>query len=133
MLVFSDMVLFPMSPATGVNARLVTSLRDALHFSQGEVWDACPTLLIWAAMLGGIASSSTPHRSWYVNFLQEQSLLLSVSWEILEDVMSTYLWWDYVCSGPGEKLWREACSCAGQSVVKYKVAYQQEDQTASPL
>ena len=109
-LIYSDMVLFALPPAAGVKPRLANKLRRALDCCTMQLcWDSHSHLLLWAVVLGGIASWSTPNRLWFVSQVQALSTRLAFDcWESCKNILSTYLWWDPVCDQPAIKLWEES-------------------------
>ncbi|OCT45944.1 hypothetical protein CLCR_00372 [Cladophialophora carrionii] len=85
MLIFSDMVLFPMPSCTRIKPRLAAELRRVFETleSQGnpevmhEARCACSSpriadLILWALTLGGIAASFTDDRSWFEGRLRRR-------------------------------------------------------------
>lgn len=108
-LIFSDLVLFPLPPATGVRVRLCDELRRTISEESLEGWwECCPGTLTWVLVLGGLGSLSTPHRSWYTTQLRTTSKRLGLtSWEQFGNVVGCYLWWDYVCDSLAMKLWHD--------------------------
>ena len=59
--------------------------------------------------MGGIASWSTPIRLWFVAHLYTLSTNLGFDcWESSKSVLSSYLWWDYVCDQPAIELYQES-------------------------
>ncbi|ETI26962.1 hypothetical protein G647_10061 [Cladophialophora carrionii CBS 160.54] len=85
MLIFSDMVLFPMPSCTRIKPRLAAELRRVFETfeNQGnlevthEARCACSSpriagLILWALTLGGIAASFTDDRSWFERRLRRR-------------------------------------------------------------
>lgn len=59
--------------------------------------------------MGGIATSSTSHRPWYASRLHTLSTKLRIyDWELIKKILSSFLWWDYICDEPAKKLWHES-------------------------
>jgi hypothetical protein len=59
--------------------------------------------------MGGIAASSTFYRSWYASRLHKLSTELEIyDWELVKKILSSFLWWNYVCDEPAKKLWHES-------------------------
>jgi hypothetical protein len=109
-LIYSDMVLFPLPPASAIKPKLADMLRRALDCcTLQSCWGWHPSLMLWAIVLGGIAASSTSHRHWYASRLYTLSTELGLySWELTKEILSSFLWWDYVCDQPAKKLWHES-------------------------
>ncbi|KIX10181.1 uncharacterized protein Z518_01262 [Rhinocladiella mackenziei CBS 650.93] len=116
LLIFSNMALFPLPIESGVADRLLGMLRENLlnvPIIEGDnVWSEYPALLTWIVVLGGVASTSTSQRPWYVNYLGNIiSSGYTLDWRSLEeDILSKFIWWPYICSQLGESIWTEACS-----------------------
>ena len=115
-LIFSNMALFPLPMESGVAERLVTMLRETLSnipcLEDDNVWLRYSGVLTWVVLLGGISSTSTSARLWYVSYLGNIiPTVYTLRWRILEDeVLSTFIWWRHVCDQLGESIWMEACS-----------------------
>jgi hypothetical protein len=111
-LIYSDMVLFPLPPQAGVKPKLADMLRRALDCcTMQSCWGSHPRLLLWTVVVGGIAASSTSHRPWYASRLHKLSAKLEIyDWESIKKILSSFLWWDYVCDEPAEKLWHESAN-----------------------
>lgn len=109
-LIYSDMVLFPLPPASTIKPRLAEILRRALDCcTLQSCWGLHPSLMLWAVVLGGIAASSIPYRYWYTRRLYSLSTELGLHcWEAAKQTLSSFLWWDYVCDPPAKKLWYES-------------------------
>lgn len=109
-LIYSDMVLFPLPPQAGVKPKLADMLRRALDCCTIQsCWGSHPRLLLWTVVVGGIAASSTSHRPWYASRLHKLSTKLEIyDWELIKKILSSFLWWDYICDEPAKKLWHES-------------------------
>lgn len=108
--IFSDMVLFPLSPATGIKPRLAAELRRCLRYSIHDIEDDDPTTdaFLWSLTLGGIAAAFTRHRGWYVEQLAESyGHVLREPNDMLQR-MGRFLWWGDVCDQPAKLLWTQA-------------------------
>lgn len=117
-LIFSDMVLFPLPPATAVKPRLAVQLRRALGPFSVESWrNEHLHILLWAVVMGGIASWDTRNRLWYAFRLHDLSARLGlVTWESCKYILSTCLWWEHVCSPAAIVFWNESRMSRGESV-----------------
>ncbi len=108
--IFSDMVLFPLDPATRVKPRLSAELRRSLKSPILDIEEYGPpsSIFLWILTLGGIAAAFTRHRGWYVEALAEYyGHLLSNHISLIKRV-SAFLWWADVCDQPAKLLWTQA-------------------------
>lgn len=108
--IFSDMVLFPLSPATGIKPRLAAELRRCLRYPIPDVENYGPPtdVFLWILTLGGIAAAFTRHRGWYIEQLAEgYGRMVCESDDMLER-MGRFLWWSDVCDQPARLLWTQA-------------------------
>ncbi|KIX06546.1 uncharacterized protein Z518_04522 [Rhinocladiella mackenziei CBS 650.93] len=108
-LIFSDMVLFPLPEAQQVKQRLAPMLRQTLEACRFlQSWELNAQVLVWALVLGGIATSFSNGQVWFIDqLLQQLSALQVLEWSTLESICSKFLWWKPVCSEPGQRLWKE--------------------------
>lgn len=108
-LVYSDMVLWPMPPGSGVKPRLVRKIREILEqpIVQHD-WHLHGDLLLWIALMSGIASTFTPDRLFYVQQLRQHALSHAYTFVQFKNLMKLHLWWDHVIEEPAERLWLEA-------------------------
>jgi hypothetical protein len=108
--IFSDMVLFPLSPATGIKPRLAAELRRCLKSPVLDIEDYGPpsSIFLWVLTLGGIAASFTRHRGWYVEKIAEHYGHLLCDLPTMVGRMSAFLWWKDVCDEPAKLLWTQA-------------------------
>lgn len=123
-LIYSDMVLFPLPASAGVKPRLASAMREAIErFETVSINDdlirstlfspGASNVLLWALMLGGLASIFTKHNVWYTRTLARHLSMSprELDWPAFKDVMSSFLWWDYIFEEPGARLWWEARLC----------------------
>jgi hypothetical protein len=108
-LIYSIAVTFPLPPMTGIYDKLTARLKSVLEESKLDLcWKLYPKTLLWVLTLGGIASSVTVHRSWYVQTLAAISAALDISrWDDVAEEMGRYLWLERACDAGGRKLWLE--------------------------
>lgn len=115
-LIYSDFMIFPSAEVRQGRQRLAAYLRDCLlrwFDMQDEMLSTQAVfqdLLLWFLVLGGVASSNTTLRGWYVRQLFEQLLIRSITWDMLETTLYSFLYWDYVFTTPVTNLWVEARS-----------------------
>ena len=117
-LIYSDVVLFPLPPTTGVRPRLAEQLRSAVEQfekiepagSAQEYYGHDHNLLVmWALTLGALASLNTPEKVYFVEKLRGyvDRVPYVSEWRAFSDILGTYLWWDYIFEEPGQSLWME--------------------------
>jgi len=126
-LIYSDLVLFPLAEIS-VKARLAYDLRKALgllftdHRLQTRLENELFTwsftmirrgeedLVTWCIAMGAMASYETVHQEWYVErlaqSLREDWRLLD--WVLFQNLMSHFLWWDYVLQLRCWDIWNDA-------------------------
>lgn len=112
LLIFSNMVLFPLPTESGVAEMLVGSLRERLLESQALeshvcMWSQHADFLTWIVVLGSMAATATSHSHWYTQCLAD--IILGdcpQEWHHLENTtLSRYAWWNYTCSSLGHGIW----------------------------
>ncbi|KAK5063122.1 hypothetical protein LTR84_005198 [Exophiala bonariae] len=131
--IFSDFVFFPTSEARNGRQLLATTLKEHLvlgfrlysfQMSQSTTFEH---LIIWSLTLGGAASSSTSNREWYVQRLFERIFAQHVTWDGLQTILQTFLYYDYVLDKSTTNLWVEvfqslqAESTAGPSILNIEL------------
>lgn len=106
-LIYSAAVTFPLPPTTGIYDKLTARLKSVLEESKLDLcWTLYPKTLLWVLTLGGIASSVTAHRCWYVQNLAAISAALNISrWDEVAEEVEQYLWLERACDAGGRKLW----------------------------
>ncbi|RMZ92250.1 hypothetical protein DV736_g544, partial [Chaetothyriales sp. CBS 134916] len=108
-LIYNDIVIFPCPEVQRVKIRAGGMLREALeyHFEQFDFRQHARVLL-WATVLGSIATSFTPGQPWFLRRLQWQAWELGINdWPSLQSLCSKFLWWRPVCDEPGLRIWNE--------------------------
>jgi hypothetical protein len=120
-LIYSDIVLFPLPPTTKVRPRLAGDLRSAVdryeqlegartsHNYLAHSTGDQSLLLIWALMLGGLATLHTLEHGYFIGKLRDHIRMLPYAnnWPAFSDLLNTYLWWDYIFKEPASMLWIE--------------------------
>ena len=109
-LIYSNIVIFPLPPASGVDSMLAFRLRETLDC---VVFSSCSKLhlpfLLWAITLGGISSSLSSKRGYFLHRFTEVSTKLGlVQWDPIQERLSSFLWLDFVCEKEGVAFWLEA-------------------------
>ncbi len=109
LLIYMDMVLYPIPPHARVKPRLAHSLLPLLLALSDETWtNDLHDFLVWAALMGAMGARYIPERILYIELLASKTEESSLrTWEALHDCMRRYLWWDFVCEEPGRKVWDE--------------------------
>lgn len=120
-LIFSDLVLFALSPASDSRLRLLTQLRESL---QCTPWSACQNndevqLRLWALMMLGIGSVTRDVLDEYAvaelaKAEYSPALAMFEKPEVCEEMMRRFLWWDFVLLKPGTDVWMAAFTRRGQ-------------------
>jgi hypothetical protein len=112
-LIFSDLVFFPTSEARNGRQLLATTLKEHLilgfklysfQLSQSTTFEHP---ILWSLVLGGAASSSTNNREWYVQQLFDRIFAQNVTWDGLQAILQTFLYYDYVLEKSTTNLWVE--------------------------
>ncbi len=120
-LIFSDMVLFPLPATTGARPRLAGELRLAMDdFEKFQIEPAIQDyygheirdhdlLVMWTLILGGLASLSTTDTPYFVQKLRQyvERMPYVSEWQAFSEIMTSYLWWDYMFEEPASGLWME--------------------------
>lgn len=111
--IFSDFVFFPTAEARNGRQLLATTLKEhlvfgfkryAFQFSQSTTFDH---LILWSLVLGGAASSSTSNRQWYVRQTFDHVFAQRITWDGLQSILRTFLYYDYVLDRSTTNLWVE--------------------------
>jgi hypothetical protein len=115
LLVYNNMVVYPMPPISGVQARLTKSLRAALDCllrmdSSMAVYHS--SWLVWSIMLGGISGESNEDQDWFRDIF---CILLEANpglheWQSLSDLLFSFLWSEYVLDEEAFDFWLECTS-----------------------
>ncbi|KAJ5631841.1 uncharacterized protein N7484_011941 [Penicillium longicatenatum] len=110
-LIFGVGVIFPIpqqnSPLQGLAKRLCTAI---LQPTAAVLWSHPSTRvpLIWILILGGIAASGSPDRSFFVSSLADIVRRNNVrSWTEIRLSLDKMLWHEGACEKAGRKLWCE--------------------------
>ncbi|RMZ77562.1 hypothetical protein DV737_g4294, partial [Chaetothyriales sp. CBS 132003] len=110
-LVFSNLLIFPVSISAGVAAYLASSLRDLYEHNQVRIFE--PEFEAWILAMGYIASWGTNDRLWFLVRLKRMIDSLSrsrgeePSLEAWLDIMRGFLWWEHVCVVPLSEAWAD--------------------------
>ena len=109
-LIFSDMVLYPTPYSTGVKPRLAQQLDEIMRGPEIRNLpdlDTYEHLLVWACVLGAIASTFLP--AYRQSFLDRLRSLLSGqdSVEDLTEILEGFMWYAPVCDPPMLLVWKD--------------------------
>ncbi|KIW11764.1 hypothetical protein PV08_09036 [Exophiala spinifera] len=113
LLIYSNMVLFPLPPSSGVGTQLAMALKALLiEESQTHVFARDTTelkLLLWAVVLGGISDGSDVDRSWFQDQYRRVASDIGIgSWQQLETQLTSFLWLDFVLNKEAVGFWAES-------------------------
>ncbi|KAK5045752.1 hypothetical protein LTR84_008844 [Exophiala bonariae] len=113
LLIYSNMIVFPLPPSSGVGSRYVTALKTlVVEESQKHLFPRKSSdfrLLLWAVVLGGISDGSDVHRSWFLRqYCWVASDIGVVSWQQLETHLTSFLWLDFVLNKEAVGFWAES-------------------------
>jgi len=108
-IIFSAAVTFALPPHSGIFRTLASRLKTIMEESKFDpCWQLCPKTLVWMLVLGGISSTGTADRGWYVQNLAAVTAALNLSeWEDVEEELKAYLWMSSACAPGGLALWEE--------------------------
>ena len=117
LLVYNNLVLYPLHPATGLADKLAHQLRMMLELSQRlcpeVLWKLHPKVLLWMLVLGGISIESSTlkeDKDWYRNeiaMLIKQLFGPNPSFEATETCLCEFLWLDWILSDEYRKFFAE--------------------------
>ncbi|KIW66361.1 hypothetical protein PV04_05697 [Phialophora macrospora] len=117
-LIYANLVIFPSGSRDQPRHGLAELLHEQLCLYHQQSHDQGSTqasesstidsLVLWAVVLGGIASSGIAIRSWFAARLGMYMTNQRLVWGELDRTLHTLLYWDYVMAGPTEDLWNEA-------------------------
>jgi hypothetical protein len=108
-LTYSNIVIFPLPPASGVHTNLVFRLKQLLSLTTLSCPKAHLHVMLWAITLGGISTSSSSERVWFLSKFAEVSTKLGLyQWSRIQECLSSFLWLDFICEKEGVQLWLEA-------------------------
>jgi hypothetical protein len=114
-LIYNDMVIFPIPAVQGQKRRQASQLRQVIEeILLLQAWKSHQKLVVWALVLGAIASTHTTDRDWYIRHLLQETVFMQCNQEeALERLCSHFLWWQPVCGKPLHIIWQEMVSMIG--------------------
>ncbi|KIW17127.1 hypothetical protein PV08_04318 [Exophiala spinifera] len=147
LMIYMDMVLWPLPWAVGVKPRLAGELRNILpHITGAPPYDFSPVehsplgyLGIYYLLMGGIAATYTSYRSWYATQFFQHVHPIFQTWEDFKDVIKRFLWWDYVMEPPAFAFWTESFaaglpkSVTGPEILTADLPVRQKEPCLDPL
>ncbi|KAI9822667.1 MAG: hypothetical protein M1827_000386 [Pycnora praestabilis] len=109
MLIYSIAVIYPVPPFAGVREKLVQRLQPALRLSDLiSHWGRLSGALTWVLVMGGIAASGMPERTWFTETLASLSAAVGIDgWEDVKDILTSFIWLESACELGGRVLWVE--------------------------
>lgn len=119
LLVYNNLVLYPLHPVCGLADRLARQLKVTLESTQRfcpGLWTLHPNLLLWMLLLGGISIESMEMRTekaWFRTELHQLVLKMFGSKPSFQDVetsLGDFLWLGWILNDEGEKCYSEAAS-----------------------
>jgi hypothetical protein len=115
-LIFHDVVIYPLVETSDIKPRLASRLRISLTryslLPPNSISQISPTwcvrgAMIWATMLGCIASMFSSDRGWFVTNLQQLAEDLGLRmFPDVKDLMETYMWFENI-DEPALGAWTE--------------------------
>ena len=114
-LIYNNLVLYPLPPVSGVDTRLALSLKSELEIAledQPSIWKLYPKLLLWGFMLGGISDNKDSEREWFKEHFRKlttSTFAVFRQWSQIERCLTSYLWLDSVLNEEAIKFWEESC------------------------
>lgn len=115
LLIYNNLVVYPMPPISTVDARLTRSLRVALDrffVVNCSTTAYRSTWLVWALILGGISDENDELRDWYrghfCRLLEVQPKLHE--WENLANLLSSFLWCGFILDEEAQNFWSQCLS-----------------------
>jgi hypothetical protein len=102
-------VTFPVPRSTYARRLLLPQMKESIgkiHLAARE--QALGELLLWCVVVGGIAASGQPERTWFATQLFNVSTSLDLTkWSDAKVVLRKFAWLDSACSRGGAAFWNE--------------------------
>jgi hypothetical protein len=108
-MLYSAAVLFPSPPSKGTLPKIASLLKTVIEdFRFESCFDGGGKLLVWALLLGGIASDGMLERVWFLRRLKPLLAMEGiVEWSLLIDMVRKFLWMDSACEDGALGVWEE--------------------------
>ncbi|KAK6441019.1 hypothetical protein LTR95_002751 [Oleoguttula sp. CCFEE 5521] len=111
-IIYSNAVLLGLPPHTGWHEQLTSRVRLLLSlFMLDSLIDEAWPLLVWSAMVAGMAAYRSPHRQFFEHYLRDQlSLRQELDWQFVRKHVKTFIWSDSACEHGAAVLWDRVSS-----------------------
>jgi hypothetical protein len=108
-ILYSTAVLFPSPPSKRTLPRIASMMKTTIEdFKLETCFEGGGKLLVWALLLGGIASEGTLERVWFLRRLKPLLAMEGiVQWRLLTDLVDRFLWMDSACEDGALGVWEE--------------------------
>jgi hypothetical protein len=109
-LIYGIAVIFPVSNAYSLLQDLTRRLKASLLYFNPESYEPeISRVHLWMLILGGIAASDGPERTWFVIQLEILAIKCHIyDWAAVEEILRSFLWLESACGVAGRILWIEA-------------------------
>ncbi len=108
LLIYSDIVLFVTPVQSGIRGRLATELLQCLTLATEKDYLSCNNFFAWAAMLGGIAAStsgSARYREAYIGLIKHYcGPFLGCRVHAIIERCTQFVWWSVVMDQPARAM-----------------------------
>lgn len=113
LLIFNNLVIYPLPPFTGIDTRFARILKDEILSATTQHPDLKHQhvdVLLWALVLGGISDCHDLQRGWYLKEVREilQTLPHLRRWANMEKLLDSFLWFNFVLNEEAIRFWIEA-------------------------
>ena len=110
LLIYNNLVIYPMSRASGVETRLAQQLKATFYSGlQSEILDVTSytDLLVWSIVLGGISTEDAEDRSWFQTQYCDITRIGGrlPDWYCTVELLSSFIWLDFVLHEEAKKFW----------------------------
>lgn len=105
--IYSELVFFPLYGVFAGRRRLAAEMRAVLtRYTKRQKKNI--ELLMWAIIMGALASENTSNRNWYLQQINKVDSTKNLEWNELTVSLTRYLWWDRLFERHTRDLWDEA-------------------------
>lgn len=108
-ILYSNAIVFPISPRFPWHSKLLGSLRQLLQTPGIHRWlQGSDKLVVWALFVGSIASYPTEYFQFFSRYLKEQLLVTElVSFADARSVLRRFIWSDNACELGASLVWNK--------------------------
>jgi hypothetical protein len=108
-LIYGIAVIFPVSNVYNLVQNLASRLQESLMYLDVESCElSLSALYLWILVLGGIAASDGPERTFFVVHLESIVMKYQIcEWSGVEEILQKFLWLESACGPGGRALWAE--------------------------